>query len=471
MTAVVESGSAAGYRWRWRVLVIVLTAEAMDILDTTTVNVMGPSVRRSIGGGLGLVQWLSAAYTLAFAVLLITGARLGDRYGQRRMFLVGATGFTAASALCGLAADPGLLIGLRVVQGSFGAVLLPQGISLLTRSFSGADLGRAFSAYAPVLSLAAVAGPVVAGGLIAWDLLGSGWRLVFFINLALGLAAVAGARRYLPPDGPPVAARLDPRGVALAGAATFGVIYPLIEGRTLGWPWWSFALLGAGLAGVGAFAWHERRAAAPLIEPALLRRRSFLAGTAVALSFFAAAAGIMLVLSLYAQYALGYSALRAGLLLTPVAAGNVTGALAALRLTPRLGGRRVIRLNLAIAIAGLAAIAAVAAMAGPAGPGRPGGLALAGPAGVLGIGLGGIIAPLFATILAGVAGHETGSASGFLGAVQQLAGSVGVAAITAVYAASRYPADGLAATALTTAAVLAGGAALTALIPADARAG
>jgi EmrB/QacA subfamily drug resistance transporter len=466
MTAVVESGPAAGYRWRWRVLVVVLIAEAMDILDTTTVNVMGPSVRRSIGGGLGLVQWLSAAYTLAFAVLLITGARLGDRYGQRRMFLAGATGFTAASVLCGLAVDPGMLIGLRAVQGAFGAVLLPQGISLLTRSFSGADLGRAFSAYAPVLSLAAVGGPLAAGGLIAWDLLGSGWRLVFFINLVLGLAVVAGARRYLPPDGPAVAERLDARGVALAGAATFLLVYPLIEGRPLGWPWWTFALLGTGLAGLGAFAWHERRAAAPLIEPSLLRRRSFLAGTAVALSFFAASAGIMLVLSLYAQYALRYSALQAGLMLTPVAAGNVTGALAALRLTPRLGGRRVIRLNLAVAIAGLAAVAAVAGRGTP-----PGGLALAGPIGVLGVGLGGIIAPLFATILAGVAERETGSASGFLGTVQQLAGSIGVAAITAVYAASHRPAGGLAVTAVATAAVLAGGACLTALIPAADRAG
>src|SRR5580704_7955356 len=447
MTAVVESGPAAGYRWRWRVLVVVLIAEAMDILDTTTVNVMGPSVRRSIGGGLGLVQWLSAAYTLAFAVLLITGARLGDRYGQRRMFLAGATGFTAASVLCGLAVDPGMLIGLRAVQGAFGAVLLPQGISLLTRSFSGADLGRAFSAYAPVLSLAAVGGPLAAGGLIAWDLLGSGWRLVFFINLVLGLAVVAGARRYLPPDGPAVAERLDARGVALAGAATFLLVYPLIEGRPLGWPWWAFALLGTGLAGLGAFAWHERRAAAPLIEPSLLRRRSFLAGTAVALSFFAASAGIMLVLSLYAQYALRYSALQAGLMLTPVAAGNVTGALAA-------------------AIAGLAGVAAVAVRGTP-----PGGLALAGPIGVLGVGLGGIIAPLFATILAGVAERKTGSASGFLGTVQQLAGSIGVAAITAVYAASHRPAGGLAVTAVATAAVLAGGACLTALIPAADRPG
>ena len=210
-----------GYRWRWRVLAVVLIAEAMDILDTTTVNVAGPSVRRSLGGGIGLVQWLSAAYTLAFAVLLITGGRLGDRYGPRRMFLVGAAGFTVASLACGLAVSPGMLIGARVVQGVFGAVLLPQGIGLLTAAFSEREIGKAFSAYAPVLSLAAVAGPLVAGALIRWDLWGAGWRLIFLINLVLGTAAVAGGLRYLPADGPATLRRLDGRGVLIISAAIF----------------------------------------------------------------------------------------------------------------------------------------------------------------------------------------------------------------------------------------------------------
>ncbi|HEY4703568.1 MAG TPA: MFS transporter, partial [Streptosporangiaceae bacterium] len=211
------------YRWRWWVLAVVLIAEAMDILDTTTVNVAGPSVRRSLGGGIGLVQWLSAAYTLAFAVLLITGGRLGDRYGPRRMFLVGAAGFTVASLACGLSVSPGMLIGARVVQGVFGAVLLPQGIGLLTAAFSEREIGQAFSAYAPVLSLAAVAGPLVAGALIRWDLWGAGWRLIFLINLVLGAAAVAGGLRYLPADGPATLRRLDGRGVLIIGVATFAL--------------------------------------------------------------------------------------------------------------------------------------------------------------------------------------------------------------------------------------------------------
>jgi MFS family permease len=453
---------AVGHRRRWPVLAVVLIAEAMDILDTTTVNVAGPAVRRSLGGGIGLVQWLSAAYTLAFAVLLITGGRLGDRYGPRRMFLVGAAGFTAASVLCGLSVSPAMLIGFRLVQGAFGAVLLPQGIRLLTAAFSGRDLGRAFSAYAPVLSLAAVTGPLAAGALIHWNLWGTGWRLIFLINLVLGAAALAGGFRYLPADGPATLRRLDGRGVLIVAAAMFGVVYPLIQGRELGWPWWTFAVLAAGLAGFGGFARHERRSPAPLIEPALLRRRTFLTGAAVALAFFAATAGIMLVLSFYAQYGLGYSALGAGLTLTPVAAGNVTGALVALRLADRFGGRATIAVNLAVALAGLISLAGLALATT-----RPDGLELAGPALALGFGLGGIIAPLFATILVGVTPAETGSAAGSLGAIQQLAGSVGVATLATLYTATSHPAArGLAITALATATLLAVAAALTLLLPA-----
>ncbi|MBV9793797.1 MAG: MFS transporter [Actinobacteria bacterium] len=478
MAAETLQPPAAAYRWRWQVLAVVLVAEAMDILDTTTVNVAGPSVRRSLGGGIGLVQWLSAAYTLAFAVLLITGSRLGDRYGPRRMFLTGAAGFTLASLACGLAVSPGLLIGARVVQGSFAAILLPQGIGLLTRTFSENERARAFSAYAPVLSLAAVGGPLVAGALIRWDLWGSGWRLIFLINLVLGAAAVAAGLRYLPADGPATVRRLDGRGVLIIGGATFAVIYPLIQGPALGWPGWTFALLAAGLAGFGWFAHHERRSSAPLIEPTLLRRRGYLAGAAVALAFFATTAGLLLTLSFYAQYGLGYTALGTGLLLTPMAAGNVAGALLAMRLVPRWGGRATIQACLAVALAGLIALAGLAGLTGLAGPvllaynstpashTGPSGLVLAAPILALGVGLGGAIAPLFATILTGVTPAQTGSASGSLSAVQQLAGSAGVATLATLYAATAHPAaHGLAVATLATAAVLGAGLALTFLLP------
>ena len=296
----------------------------------------------------------------------------------------------------------------------------------------------------------------MAGALIRWDLWGAGWRLIFLINLVLGAVAVAGGLRYLPADGPATLRRLDGRGVLIIGAATFALIYPLIQGRERGWPWWTFALVAAGLAGLGWFARHERRSSVPLIEPTLLRRRGYLAGAAVALAFFAATAGIMLVLSFYAQYGLGYSALGAGLMLTPVAAGNVAGALVAMRLAPRLGGRATIQVNLAVALAGLVALACISFLgaqpngpSGPinlSGPTGPTGLMLAGPVLALGFGLGGTIAPLFATIVAGVTPAETGSASGSLGAIQQLAGSIGVAALATLYAATSHPAASDAAT-------------------------
>jgi MFS family permease len=464
MTIEIMDEPVTGYRWRWRVLALVLAAEAMDILDTTTVNVAGPSVRRSIGGGIDLVQWLSAAYTLAFAVLLITGGRLGDRYGRRRIFLLGAAGFTLASVLCGLSVAPWMLIAARLVQGAFGAVLLPQGIGLLITAFPEKEIGKAFSAYAPVLSLAAVTGPLVAGALIRWDLFGAGWRLIFLVNLVLGTAAVAGGLRYLPPDGPATLRRLDGRGVVIVAAAMFLLVYPLIAGPAAGWQWWTFALLAAGIGTFGLFARHNRHSSAPLVEPALLRRPAYLVGAVVALTFFAASAGILLVLSFYAQYGLGYSALGAGLALTPIAVGNVAGALVAMRLVGRLGGRATIQVNLAVAIVGLASVAFLGR--------EPTGLMLAGPVLAIGFGLGGVIAPLFSTVLAGITPPETGSASGSLGAIQQLAGSIGVAAIATLYAATSHPAaHGLAVAALATAALLAVGAALSAALPSARRAG
>ena len=249
-----EPSGGEPYRWRWQVLALVLAAEAMDILDTTTVNVIGPSVQRSLGGAIGLVQWIAAAYTLAFAVLLVTGARLGDRYGRRRMFLVGASAFTAASLACALAPSSAFLVALRTLQGASAALLLPQGLGLVYRAFSGGELAKALGFYAPVLSTAAVAGPLLAGGLIAWGAFGLGWRLTFLVNVPAGLATIALASRFLPRDEACVPSALDLRGVLLLGTAMLLVIYPLIG---FGAP---NAVLPAALTlplGLGAFS--ERR--------------------------------------------------------------------------------------------------------------------------------------------------------------------------------------------------------------------
>ena len=194
------------YRWRWLALVAVLAAEIMDLIDGTVVGIAAPSIRAELGGGDAMIQWVAAGYTLAFAAGLITGGRLGDLYGRRRMFLLGLIGFVAASALCGLATSPGMLIGFRVAQGLLGAMLIPQGFGILKATFPPDDLGKAFGAFGPTIGLAVVGAPILGGALIAWDVAGLGWRTIFLINVPLGLAALALAAAVLPEsraeDGP-----------------------------------------------------------------------------------------------------------------------------------------------------------------------------------------------------------------------------------------------------------------------------
>lgn len=203
---------------RWWLLGLVIAADVMDLVDSTVMTVAAPSVEHALGGGPALLQWLSAAYTLAFGVLLVVGGRLGDRFGRRRMFLIGAAGFTAASAACALAPDAGLLVAARLLQGASGALLLPQGLGILTAVFDEDERPAAFGMFGPVMGLSAVAGPVLAGALVSLDPTGVGWRLVFCVNLPIGLVVLAGAGRWMPRDAPDPAVRLDWIGAALVAA-------------------------------------------------------------------------------------------------------------------------------------------------------------------------------------------------------------------------------------------------------------
>ena len=198
LTEPVAEPVLSPYRWRWAALFVVLAAEVMDLLDALVTTIAGPSIRAGLGGSESLIQWLGTGYTLAMAIGLITGGRLGDLYGRRRMFLVGLVGFVGGSVLCGLSLSPGMLIGARVVQGLFGAVLLPQGLGLIREVFPPKEVATAFGAFGPVMGLSAVGGPILAGWLVTADLLGTGWRAIFLINLPIGLLALAGALRFLP---------------------------------------------------------------------------------------------------------------------------------------------------------------------------------------------------------------------------------------------------------------------------------
>lgn len=435
MQAVVEGTptGVAPYRWRWVALFVILAVEVMDLLDSLVTTIAGPVIREELGGSLSLIQWLGAAYTLAMAIGLLTGGRLGDIYGRRRMFMIGATGFTLASMLCAVAWTPGILIGARAVQGLFGALMLPQGLGMIKQMFSPQEQAKAFGAFGPVMGLGAVGGPILAGWLVDADYFGTGWRMIFLINLPLGLFAVFGAIKFLPEFRSERTPRLDLAGVVLAAIGAFLLLYPLVQGRELDWPAWTLVMLAAGIAMFGLFAHYEarrdKRGLDPLVTPSLFRKPAFTGGLLLGLVFFAALIGTGLVFTLYLQVGLGFSPLKAGLTTLPQALGTVFGFIAAgAGLSERLG-RKLLLLGtvvMALATAGVAAtIQAAGADITP--------YHLIPALVPLGAGMGLAMAPFFNIILAGVDDEETGSASGAITSVQQLGGAFGIAVLGTVF--------------------------------------
>jgi EmrB/QacA subfamily drug resistance transporter len=428
-----EARAAEPYRWRWLALFVVLGAEVMDLLDALVTNIAAPSIRADLGGSLTLIQWLGAAYTISMAIGLLTGGRLGDMYGRKRMFLVGAVGFTAASLLCGLAQSPEWLIGGRVLQGLLGAIMLPQGLGLIKEMFPPKEMAAAFGAFGPVMGLSSVGGPVLAGWLIDADFFDAGWRMIFWINLPLGLFILIAGVRLLPEHRVEPRPKLDLPGVALAAAGGGLLVYPLVQGRELGWPAWTFGLIGAAIAVFGLFGWYEarrqRRGADPLVVVGLFRRRAFTGGMIAGLAFFAALIGFSLVFTLYLQVGLGWSPLKAGLSGLPVAIGSVAGfVVAGAGLAEKLG-RLLLHIGAIVMGLGLIGLLFTVQHTGAdVTPWQliPGSLAV-------GVGMGFTMAPFFNIVLAGVEPHETGSASGTMTAMQQLGGALGIAILGTMF--------------------------------------
>jgi EmrB/QacA subfamily drug resistance transporter len=433
MQAVQEKVAETPYRWRWVALFVILAVEVMDLLDALVTTIAGPVIRAELGGSLSLIQWLGAAYTLSMAIGLLTGGRLGDIYGRRRMFVIGAVGFTLASLVCAVAWSPGVLIGARAVQGLFGAVMLPQGLGMIKQMFSPSEQAKAFGAFGPVMGLGAVGGPILAGWLVDADYFGTGWRMIFLINLPLGVFAVLGAIKFLPEFRSERRPRLDVAGVLLAAVAAFLLLYPLVQGRELGWPVWVFVMLALGVALFGVFgvyeARRERRGLDALVTASLFRKPAFTGGLLLGLVFFAALIGTGLIFTLYLQVGLGYSPLKAGLTTLPQALGTVAGFIAAgAGLSERLG-RKLLLIGTVIMALGTVGVAVTVQLAGP--DITPWQLI---PAFVpLGAGMGLAMAPFFNIVLGGVDDEETGSASGALTSVQQLGGAFGIAVLGTVF--------------------------------------
>ena len=421
---------------RWLGLSAVLAATIMNLLDTNVVNVAAPAIRADLGGSYADLQWFAAAYTLAMAVGLLTGGRLGDLVGRRRALLIGVVGFVAASLACALAWSPGALVGARIVQGLAGALMVPQGFGLIRDLFPPSQMRKAFAVFGPAIGLSTILGPVVAGLLIHADLLGTGWRAVFAINAPVGVYALLVGRRALPAGHrAPGAVRLDVVGVLLAGTGMLLLVYPLVQGREAGWPAWTFLMLAAAVAVLGAFVGYQlrrrRSGRTPLVELSVFARRSYTSGVLFVVVFFGALAGFGLAVGLFLQLGLGYSPVRASLAMAAWAVGAFLGTGVGSTMTARLG-RRVLHLGLAGMAVGLTGVLVVLDRSGTGVTGWH----LAGPLVVYGAGMGMIFAPLFDIVMGEVGDHEVGSAAGLLESIQQLGASLGVAVLGSVYFAT-----------------------------------
>jgi EmrB/QacA subfamily drug resistance transporter len=416
----------------WLGFLVVIVASVMDLLDSTIAQTAAPAIRKSLGGSYADLEWISAAYTLAMSVTLLLGSRLGDVLGRRRVLLAGMGGFVCASALCALAPTATALVAARALQGALAAIMVPQGFGLIREMFGDEGQQKAFGVFGPVMGLAAVAGPVVGGGLVNLDVLGTGWRAIFLVNVPLGLAAIAAGRRFLPRVAPATPSlRLDATSVILAMAGGGSLVYPLIEGRQYGWPAWSFAVLGVGVVTLVGFAALQasrtRRGKAPLVEPSILRRRPYVAGLAVVVSFIGAMGGMMIALNVMYQAGLGFTPLACGLATIAIPVAAIGGSITSSALLARIG-RHTMHIGVVTMATGLIVVDLVLRS-------KSGGLSawdLAAPLAITGFGMGMVFVPMFDVILAGVVPRELGSAAGLLESVQQLAMSLGIAAVGTV---------------------------------------
>ncbi|MFF4605142.1 MFS transporter [Streptomyces sp. NPDC001339] len=410
---------------RWAALAVLLVAAIMDAVDVTVVNVAIPHIQNDTGASFSQVQWVVGGYALAFALGLITGGRLGDLYGRKRVFLTGVAGFTLASLVCGIATTPEVLLAGRVVQGALAALMVPQVLSIVHVSFPEKERGKVFGVYGAVTALGVLAGPLVGALLVDGDLFGWGWRPIFLVNLPLGIIGLIAGALLIRESKAEKAARLDVVGVLLSTVGLLFLVLPLTQGRELGWPAWTWVMLAASVPVLAVFVLHQRRVAGrggtPLVELLLFSRRSFAGGLGVQLLFGLASGVFFLSWALYLQLGLGFSPLKAGLSGLPLSLLLMAGAGVSMQvLVPRFG-RAVLQVGALVAAVGMGLFAWMTGHYGaeitlwqtmlPLVP--------------MGIGMGLIVAPLADIILSEVPHEHAGSASGLNNTTTQLGQAVG----------------------------------------------
>jgi MFS family permease len=408
------SGSITDRR-RWWALAVVVSAQFMFVVDAFIVNVAIPTIRRSLGTGGGEMEAVIAIYQIAYASLVITGGRLGDIMGRRRVFIAGVLAFTTASVWCGLATSGIELVLGRLLQGATAALMVPQVLATIHALFP--DDARAFAVFGVTLGLGGAVGFALGGWLVTLDLFGLGWRSVFLVNLPVGLAVAAAALLLMPEGKRRPGTRLDLPGAVTLFFALIGLIGPFLAGRELGWPVWLWLTMAAGGALLPLFArWErrvERRGGLPLVSLGLLRDRRFRRGLAAVAAFQSGNVSFYLLMTLFMQNQLGFSPVQSGWAVVPLAVAFTIASQLAGGWVSR-HGMRVLLLGCGIQLAGLVAVA-----------GLP----------VFGFGQGLVMAPLAGLVLTTVPRDQAGAGSGLLNTVHQGTGAFGVAAVGLAYAA------------------------------------
>jgi EmrB/QacA subfamily drug resistance transporter len=419
-------------RRNWFALAVLLVGAFMALLDTTIVNVALPAIRTSLAASNTTLSWIVSGYALAFGLALIPAGRVGDRVGHKWVFIAGLSLFTVASLACGLAADDLQLICARAVQGLAGGMFFTPITALIQLMFSDRRRARAFAVMGATIGFSVALGPLVGGLLIAAAGTDAGWRLVFDVNVPLGVLAVVAAVMLLPAGAENADTTTDWPGLALLSTALVALLIPLIQGQQEGWPLWTYASMAGGVALVVVFALWERHVEVsggnPLVPPRLFAHAAFTSGVLLALVYFAAFTSIFFTIALLWQAGLGHSALQSGLVLTPFAVGLIVGASQSDELAARFG-RRVLVLGLSMVAVGISALWLVFARTTPTGYS---GWQLAAPLLSAGVGSGLFIAPNVDFIVATVDREDAGAASGVIGTAQRVGSAIGIAIIGTV---------------------------------------
>ncbi|UGT39455.1 MFS transporter [Nocardia yamanashiensis] len=419
---------------RWRALPVILTAMFMAMFDYFVVNVAASSLQHDLHAGEAALELVVGGYGFAYASGLITGGRLGDKFGHRRMFLIGMIAFAIASLLCGLAWDAWSLVGFRVLQGMTAAALVPQMLALINTMFPVQERAKAMAGFGATVGLGAVSGQVLGGVLLDLDLFGWGWRTIFFINLPIGVIAAVLAARWLPRHEPARRPKMDPVGALGISAALALVLVPITLGRPEGWPVWTWVSMAAALPVLLLTLRYENRllraGGEPVLDTTLVRDRVFGAGMIVSGGYLAFFAGFMLCLTLLLQNGLGMSPLAAGLAFAPLGLTFATTSFFARKVAERVGNR-VILLGASVSLAGMLVTMATLAWYGSA---ISAAVLIPGMM-LVGAGNGLSIPSTLGAVLSSgtIPVHQSGMAAGVLTTAQQFGNAIGATVLGTVF--------------------------------------